>query len=74
MLEPRDRQLLFEALRPPDGFRFDEGVGTTFSLDLLALLMAPLASLGSSSRARKAPALASIRSRCSRAYADTPIT
>lgn len=43
MLEPRDRQLLFEALRPPDGFRFDHGLGTTYSLDLLALLMAPLA-------------------------------
>lgn len=43
MLEPRDRQLLFEALRPPDGFRFDQGLGTTYSLDLLALLMAPLA-------------------------------
>jgi hypothetical protein len=43
MLEPRDRQLLFEALRPADGFRFDQGLGTTYSLDLLALLMAPLA-------------------------------
>lgn len=43
MLEPRDRQLLFESLRPPDGFRFDQGLGTTYSLDLLALLMAPLA-------------------------------
>ena len=38
MLEPRDRQLLFDALRPPDGFRFDQGVGTTYSLDLLALV------------------------------------
>src|SRR5438552_1490992 len=43
MLEPRDRQLLFEALRPPDGYRFDQGLGTTYSLDLIALLMAPLA-------------------------------
>src|SRR5438045_367873 len=43
MLEPRDRQLLFDALRPPDGFRFDQGIGTTFCLDLLALLMAPMA-------------------------------
>ncbi len=43
MLEPRDRQLLFEALRPPIGFRFDEGIGTTYSLDLLALITAPLA-------------------------------
>jgi hypothetical protein len=43
MLEPRDRLLLFEALRPPEGFRFDQGIGTTYSLDLLALLTAPLA-------------------------------
>jgi hypothetical protein len=43
MLEPRDRLLLFEALKPPAGFRFDEGIGTTYSLDLLALLTAPLA-------------------------------
>jgi hypothetical protein len=43
MLEPRDRILLFDALRPPEGFRFDQGIGTTYSLDLLALLTAPLA-------------------------------
>ena len=43
VLEPRDRLLLFEALRPPEGFRFDQGIGTTYSLDLLALLTAPLA-------------------------------
>jgi hypothetical protein len=43
MLEPRDRMLLFEALRPPEGFRFANGIGTTYSLDLLALLTAPLA-------------------------------
>src|SRR3972149_3556154 len=42
MLEPRDRVLLFEALRPPEGFRFDQGFGTTYTLDLLALLTAPL--------------------------------
>lgn len=43
MLEPRDRMLLFEALRPPEGFRFDQGFGTTYTLDLLALLTAPVA-------------------------------
>ena len=43
MLEPRDRLLLFEALKPPEGFRFDQGIGTTYSLDLLALLTVPLA-------------------------------
>lgn len=43
MLEPKDRQLLLEALRPPIGFQFDEGIGTTYTLDLVALLTAPLA-------------------------------
>jgi hypothetical protein len=42
MLEPQDRRLLLDALRPPDGYEFDEGIGTTFTLDLLALLTAPL--------------------------------
>lgn len=43
MLDPRDRLLLFEALRPPLGFSFDRAVGTTFSLDPTALLAVPLA-------------------------------
>lgn len=43
MLDPRDRQLLLEALRPPVGHRFDRAVGTTFSLDPTALLAVPLA-------------------------------
>lgn len=43
MLDPRSRQMLMGSLRPPDGFRFDCAVGTTFSLDLIALLTAPLA-------------------------------
>jgi hypothetical protein len=42
MLDAHDRRLLLDALRPPDGYTFDEGIGTTFSLDLLALLTAPL--------------------------------
>jgi hypothetical protein len=42
MLAPDNRELLLEALRPPDGYQFDRGVGTTFSLDLLTLLIAPL--------------------------------
>jgi hypothetical protein len=42
MLSPDQRELLLNALRPPDGYRFDRGVGTTFSLDLLTLLIAPL--------------------------------
>ena len=43
MLDPRDRGLLLEMLRPPSGYRLDFAVATTFSLDLLALLTAPLA-------------------------------
>lgn len=42
MLEAHDRRLLLDALRPPGGYSLDEGIGTTFSLDLLALLTAPL--------------------------------
>lgn len=43
MLDPQDRQLLMESLRPPDGYELDHALATTFSLDLLALLVAPLA-------------------------------
>ena len=43
MLEPEDRQLLLDALRPPPGFAFDRAVGTTFTLDLVALLVSPVA-------------------------------
>ena len=35
--------MLLASLRPPDGFRFDCAVATTYSLDLIALLTAPLA-------------------------------
>lgn len=43
MLPPDDRQQLMEALRPPQGYTLDRAVGTTFSLDLLALLTVPMA-------------------------------
>lgn len=43
MLEAADRRLFLDALKPPDGYSFSLGVGTTFSLDLVALLAAPLA-------------------------------
>ncbi|MCL4466059.1 MAG: phospholipase D family protein [Chloroflexi bacterium] len=43
MLKPDDRRLLLEALRPPVGYSLDCAVATTYSLDLLALLSAPLA-------------------------------
>lgn len=43
MLTPHDRTSLFEALRPPAGYALDAAVGTSFTLDLEALLTAPLA-------------------------------
>jgi hypothetical protein len=43
VLDPGNRHLFLEALRPPAGYRLDRGVGTTYSLDLIALLCAPLA-------------------------------
>lgn len=42
MLAPDNRAMLMEALRPPEGYRFDRGFGTTFTLDLMTLLVAPL--------------------------------
>ena len=43
MLELDTRTLLLDALRPPSGHRLDAAVGTTFTLDLTALLAVPLA-------------------------------
>ena len=43
LLEPASRYLYLDALKPPPGYRFDCAVTTTFSLDLIALLAAPLA-------------------------------
>jgi hypothetical protein len=43
MLDPHNRRLFFDALRPPGEYQLNCAVGTTFSLDLLALLMVPLA-------------------------------
>ncbi|MEX2374667.1 MAG: phospholipase D family protein [Dehalococcoidia bacterium] len=42
MLAPETRELLLDLLRPPDGWRVDLAVGTTYTLDLHALLVAPL--------------------------------
>lgn len=42
LFDPDRRHLLVDALRPPPGTRLDAAVGTTFSLDLQALLIAPL--------------------------------
>jgi hypothetical protein len=42
ILSPDDRTLWLDALRPPEGYTFDRGVGTTFTLNLSTLLVAPL--------------------------------
>lgn len=42
MLEPTNRFLLVDALRPPAGTTLDRAVATTFTLDLNALLLATL--------------------------------
>ena len=43
MLEPGQRRLFLDTLRPPDGYLLSRAVGTTFTLDLMALLSVPLA-------------------------------
>lgn len=43
MLQPQDRRLLLDALRPPPGLQLDYAIATTYSLDLMALLVMPLA-------------------------------
>ena len=43
MLEPQERRQLLDCLRPPEGYSLDAAVGTTYTLDLLALLTAPVA-------------------------------
>ena len=42
MLGTRERTLLLESLRPPAGYRLRRAVGTSYTLDLIALLTAPL--------------------------------
>ena len=34
VLEPNQRRLLLEALRPPVGYQLDRAIGTTYGLDL----------------------------------------
>ena len=46
MLAPDSRALLLDALRPPRGSSLDRAVATTFTLDLEAALMVPLAFAG----------------------------
>jgi len=42
MLDPGDRLLLTDSLRPPPGFQIDHVVSTTYTLDLVTLLTLPL--------------------------------
>jgi hypothetical protein len=42
MLNPDDRALYTDALRPPPGYRFESAVAATYSLDLETLLTIPL--------------------------------
>lgn len=43
MLRTRERSLLLETLRPPVGYSLDRALGTSYTLDLPALLAVPLA-------------------------------
>jgi hypothetical protein len=43
VLAATDRRLLLGVLAPPEGYTLDQALGTTYSLDLLALLRVPLA-------------------------------
>jgi len=43
MLEPHGRTLLFDILKPPEDHTLDFAVATTYTLDLMALLTAPVA-------------------------------
>ena len=42
VLDPDNRHLLVDALKPPAGMSLDIAVGTSFTLDLQALLLAPV--------------------------------
>jgi len=42
LLSPDDRRLFLEALKPPEDYTFDRGIGTTFTMNLITLLITPL--------------------------------
>jgi len=42
VLEPGERQNLLDLLRPPAGYGLDYAIGTTYTLDLMAMLIVPL--------------------------------
>jgi hypothetical protein len=48
MLSPSQRSVAMDMLRPPAGYRIDQAVLTTYSLDLDVLLALPLAVLAHS--------------------------
>ena len=50
MLAPDARAVAMEVLRPPSGYRLDQAILTTYSLDLDVLLALPLAVLAQSDR------------------------
>ena len=74
MLSPYERTALFDALRPPPGYVLDQAVGTSFTLDLEALLTGPARSPSAvrqpERQIRTKPALS--RSACSRRSGVTP--
>jgi hypothetical protein len=68
VLEPDNREVLLELLRPPAGMELDVAVATTFTLDLAAALVAPLAfaSFASDGPGDPIAALESVRASASR--------
>jgi len=42
MLDPQERHLFLESLRPTEGYTLSGAIGTTYSLDLFSLLLAPV--------------------------------
>ena len=42
MLDPEQRRVYVDALKAPEGYRFDSAIAATYSLDLVALLSIPL--------------------------------
>ena len=71
MLDPGDRSVLTEALRAPAGYRLDQIVVTTYTLDLVALLTLPL-SFSLSSGDGITESGTSILLPFSRRFGDTP--
>jgi hypothetical protein len=43
MLEPEERTLLFDSLKPPAGYQLDHALITSYTLDLTAVLAVPMA-------------------------------